>query len=153
LRGIVLHKLMEELLVGFVKADPTALTQRAIELVDQLSFDEGAKPEAAERASAALRTFNATQLDNCRADLVPEFPLLFGMRSKTELVLARADAIAIVEGRPTAAFDWNPDANVREAYRLQLLEYLALCGALTGAVVYMSRDPVEFDYVSFRGRD
>jgi hypothetical protein len=57
-----------------------------------------------------------------------------------------------VNGVPTAAFDWksdaDPDTNIREAYHLQLLEYLSLCGAPTGAIVYMSRDPVEFDWVS-----
>jgi CRISPR-associated exonuclease Cas4 len=151
LRGIVLHKLMEELLVGFVAADATSLTQRASELVSQLSFEESVKPDPSELASASLRTFYHIQLDDYRAHLVPEIPL-FGMRSENELVSARADAIAIVNGVPAAAFDWksdaDPGANLREAYRLQLLDYLSLCGAPTGAIVYMSRDPVEFDCVS-----
>jgi CRISPR-associated exonuclease Cas4 len=151
LRGTVLHKLMEELLIGFVRANATSLTQRASELVDQLSFGESVKPEPSELASAALRTFDDTQLDNYRAHIVPEIPL-YGTRSDHELVSARADAIAIVNGVPTAAFDWksdaDPDTNIREAYHLQLLEYLSLCGAPTGAIVYMSRDPVEFDWVS-----
>ena len=43
--------------------------------------------------------------------------------------------------------------NCRAAYRSQLLEYLTLCGAPTGAIVYMSRDAVEFDYVSLRAKD
>ena len=98
-----------------------------------------------------LRTFYDTQLDDYRAHLVPEVPL-FGSRSENELISARADAVAIVDGAPKAAFDWksdvDPDANIREAYRLQLLEYLSLSGAPTGAIVYMSRDPVEFDRVS-----
>jgi CRISPR-associated exonuclease Cas4 len=150
LRGIVLHKLMEELLLAFVKANRTSLAERASELVDQLSFDKSVKPEPSELADAALRTFGDAQLDRYRAHLVPEYPL-FGARSENELVSARADSVAIVNGVPTAAFDWksdvDPDANMREAYRAQLLEYLSLCGAPTGAVVYMSRDPVEFDYV------
>ncbi len=154
LRGILLHKLMEELLIGSVSADFPTVTRRALELVNQLSFGESTIPTATELASAALRTFNDPRLDSYRRDLVPEFPL-FGMRSKTELVSARADAIAIVDGVPAIAFDWksdiDPDTNIREAYRLQLLEYLSLCGASTGAIVYMSCDPVEFDYVSLKG--
>jgi CRISPR-associated exonuclease Cas4 len=151
LRGIVLHKLMEELLVESVAANVTSLAKRASELIDQLSFGESLRPEPYELAGAALRTFDNPQLDSYRAHLVPEVPL-FGTRSRYELISARADAIAILDGVPTAAFDWksdiDPDANTRLTHRLQLLEYLHLCGALTGAIVYMSRDPVEFDYVA-----
>jgi CRISPR-associated exonuclease Cas4 len=150
LRGIILHKLMEELIVGSTNADLTSVTRRAAQLVDQLSFGESPKPDAAELATAAHRTFMDPQLDNYRANLVPEFPL-FGMHAASDLISARADAVAIADGIPKAAFEWksdvDPDSRVHHMYRSQLLEYLSLCGASIGAIVYMSCDPVNFDYV------
>jgi hypothetical protein len=81
------------------------------------------------------------------AKLIPEIPL-FGARSDTVLVSARADAIAFEAGVPVAAFDWKSDVapakGDHDAYASQLLEYLELIGAAKGAVVYMTTGEIRW---------
>jgi ATP-dependent exoDNAse (exonuclease V) beta subunit len=150
LRGIVLHKLMEELIIGSASVDLASLAGRAKQLVNQLSLGQSSKPDETELARTAIRTFQDRRLDAYRAHLVPEFPL-YGTRTDSELTSARADALALCDGLPTAVFDWksdiNPDGRLRDVHRSQLLEYLALCKAPIGAIIYMSRNPIEFDFV------
>jgi CRISPR-associated exonuclease Cas4 len=98
-------------------------------------------------ARTALRTLSHNELQPYLAKLVPEIPL-YGARSDTILVSARADAIALEAGVPFAAFDWKsdiaPTPDDHDAYASQLLEYLDLIGAEKGAVVYMTSGEVRW---------
>jgi CRISPR-associated exonuclease Cas4 len=72
-RGLVLHKLMEELLTGEVEHAAIAVELRARLLLDQLGQSgTGAAPDAAELAATALRTLVLPGIAECRRDLVPE---------------------------------------------------------------------------------
>lgn len=147
LRGIVLHKLMEELLTGQLPPDLAHLTERA-SLLSHEAVDAGsAKPDPLEMATTALRTFSHSELIPYVTKLIPEVPL-FGARSGTVLVSARADAIAFEAGTVVAAFDWKSDVaptkDDHDAYASQLLEYLELSGAETGAVVYMTSGEIRW---------
>jgi CRISPR-associated exonuclease Cas4 len=147
LRGIVLHKLMEELLTGQLAPNLAHLTERA-SMLSQEAFDAHAsKPDPLEMAATALRTFSHDELMPYIARLVPEVPL-FGARSDTVLVSARADAIAFEAGVAVAAFDWKSDVaptkDDYDGYASQLLEYLELSGAEKGAVVYMTSGEIRW---------
>jgi CRISPR-associated exonuclease Cas4 len=141
LRGIILHKLMEELLTRLLERDLARVTDRASALTLQAIVPDATSPNPSELAATALRTFSHKKLEPYIAMLVPEIPL-FGARSDTVLVSARADAIAFEGGIPVAAFDWKSDVaptpDDQDAYASQLLEYLELIGADKGAVVYMT---------------
>jgi CRISPR-associated exonuclease Cas4 len=147
LRGIVLHKLMEELLTGLLVPDLAHLTDRASTLTQEAIVAGATVPDPSEMAATALRTFSHEKLKPFIAKLVPEIPL-FGARSDTVLVSARADAIAFEAGVPIAAFDWKSDVaptlGDHDAYASQLLEYLELIGAEKGAVVYMTSGDVRW---------
>jgi ATP-dependent exoDNAse (exonuclease V) beta subunit len=146
-RGVILHKLMEELLIGLVAADLRHLVERAKVLVDETAVAGATAPDPAEMAAAALRTFSHRQLKPYLSNTVPEFPL-FGAKSDTVLVAARADAFAFQAGIPTVVFDWKsdvaPTADDHDAYASQLLEYLELIGAEKGAVIYMTTGEVRW---------
>lgn len=146
-RGIILHKLMEELLTGQLRPNLADLTERASKLSDETLVPGRPKPDPTEMAATALRTYSHEELKLYIAKLVPEVPL-FGARSDTFLVSARADAIAFEAGVAVAAFDWKSDvapvAKDHEAHASQLLEYLELIGAANGAVVYMTSGEIRW---------
>lgn len=147
LRGIVLHKLMEELLTGQLAPGLAHLTERASTLSQQAFLAGSSKPDPLEMAATALRTFSHDELMPYIAKLVPEVPL-FGARSDTVLVSARADAIAFEAGVAVVAFDWKSDVaptkDDYDAYASQLLEYLELSRAEKGAVVYMTSGEIRW---------
>lgn len=147
LRGVILHKLMEELLTGLVEADLTALEHRASTLARQAIVEGATRPDPSELARTALRTLSHEELQPYLAKLIPEIPI-YGARSDTILVSARADAIAFEAGVPVVAFDWKsdiaPTPDDHNAYASQLLEYLNLIDAEKGAVVYMTSGDVRW---------
>jgi CRISPR-associated exonuclease Cas4 len=147
LRGIILHKLMEELLTGLLTPNIELVTDRAATLTKEAIIAAVTVPNPSELAATVLRTLTHEELKPYIAKLVPEIPL-FGARSDTVLVSARADAIAFESGVPVAAFDWKSDVaptpDDHEAYASQLLEYLELIGARNGAVVYMTSGDVRW---------
>lgn len=153
LRGIILHKLMEELLTGTVAADHAVVTSRAATLLVQASVGATAGPNPSEMADTALRTFSHDALKPYIEKLVPEIPL-YGARSDVVLTSARADAIAFEGGAPIAVFDWKSDVaptpDDHTAYVSQLLEYLELTGVKRGAVVYMTSGEVRWVHDSRR---
>ncbi len=155
LRGIILHKLMEELLTGLLAPDLAHLNDRASTLAQEAISVEAAVPDSSELADTVLRTFSNEKLKPYIAKLVPEVPL-YGARSDTVLVSARADAIAFEAGTPIAVFDWKSDVaptpDDDRAYASQLLGYLELIGAERGAVVYMTSGYIRWVHHDAGGR-
>lgn len=147
LRGIILHKLVEELLTQVVEPDPNHLEGRAQVLAGQLITADAGRPAPAEMAATAMRTFTLPGLKPYIANMVPEIPL-YGVRSETLLVSARADAIAFDAGVAVAAFDWKsdiaPSPADRQAYAGQLLEYLELLALDRGAIVFMTSGEIQW---------
>jgi CRISPR-associated exonuclease Cas4 len=150
-RGIVLHKIMEELVIGDVEANVDAIRGRSTLLVKQLYG--AAAPERAldvnELAETALRTWSLPELASNRTGLIAEVPVYGRLAGDGErLVAGRADAVRYVAGRPHVAFDWksdvDPDAASRAEYANQLGQYVHVLGAECGAVVYMTLGRVEW---------
>ncbi|HEV7417730.1 MAG TPA: UvrD-helicase domain-containing protein [Tianweitania sediminis] len=142
-RGVILHKLMEELLTGELAGEIDASVARARELLDQLVSDNnhnGPRPDPNEMATVALRGLALPQVVDLRPHLVPE--LAIWSHDQVGLLAGRADALAIIEGHVEAAIDWKSDVNptpaVRQAHVQQLHQYLSATGAPRGAVVYLT---------------
>jgi len=150
-RGIVLHKIMEELITAEVEANVDAIRERSTLLVQQLYG--AAAPESAldanELAETALRTWSLPELASNRAGLIAEVPVYGRLAEDGErLVAGRADAVHYAAGRPQIVFDWksdvDPDAASRADYANQLGQYVHVLGAERGAVVYMTAGRIEW---------
>lgn len=145
-RGLVLHKLMEEVLNGETPDDGEALEARARTLTGELAAQSEAiptLPDANEMAGAVLRTLALPDVAKARARLVPEWSV-YAELGPHELLAGRADAIAYdASGRAEIVFDWKSDINPTEAviaeHASQLTAYLTATGAPRGALVYMSK--------------
>ena len=143
MRGILLHKLMEEFLTGELGEEAAAVTARAGDLLAQLLLDAGdarALPDPAELAATALRTLHLPAIAALRQALVPE--LAIWSSAGSELLAGRADAVAYEGDLPAVVLDWksdvSPTAQDRAHHHAQLREYMTAIGASRGAVVYMS---------------
>jgi ATP-dependent exoDNAse (exonuclease V) beta subunit len=104
IRGLLLHKLMEEVLTGELAEDVGEFAARARELMGEMVLEpnEGtALPDAQEIAATALRTLQLPDVAALRARLVPEWPiyaLLAGGQAPSALA-GRIDAIAFDDER------------------------------------------------------
>jgi ATP-dependent exoDNAse (exonuclease V) beta subunit len=150
LRGVLLHKLMEELLTGELTAtDAAAAERRAAQLLAELLGREetqpDARPDPSEMARTALKTLTFADVAALRPHLLPEVAI-WSSSSDGTCMAGRADALAIEDGNIIAVLDWKSDIaprqDERSGYVGQLSEYLAATGAPQGALVYMSLDEV-----------
>jgi CRISPR-associated exonuclease Cas4 len=156
-RGIILHKLMEELLTGELVGTDAALRDRCSRLASQLSGDDGgARVDLDELVATTLRTWSLPELGDGRNNTVPEVPIYGRLPGADErLVSGRADAVRYRGGRPETVFDWKsdvaPEAGTRRAYAQQLAQYVHVLGAERGAIVYMSTGQIQWVEVSGNG--
>ncbi|WP_316168687.1 MULTISPECIES: UvrD-helicase domain-containing protein [unclassified Bradyrhizobium] len=143
LRGIILHKLMEEFLTGELEEDEQAAVSRAQALLRQLQAETDGRqqpPDPAEMARCALRALAMPEVAALRSCLIPEVPVWAA--GEGYLVAGRADALAIRGERIEVAIDWksdvNPSATARQAYAGQLRDYLEATGAKKGLIVFLT---------------
>jgi CRISPR-associated exonuclease Cas4 len=143
LRGVVLHKLMEEFLTGELESNTDAAILRAGALLLQLvsgAENDQVRPNPVEMANTALRALTLPEIAALRPHLVPEMVIWASVGNF--LIAGRADALAIKEGKVEVAIDWksdvDPTPSVRNAYAGQLRDYLAATGANRGALVFLS---------------
>ena len=153
-RGLVLHKLIEEVLTGESTEDGAALRMRARELLGQLGLpdleDPTVGPCSGEMTEALQRALQIPEVVALRPRLVPElnvYAAMFADRTVT-LTAGVADAVAIDErGRIEAVVDWKSDVAPAPAqvdiYRGQVLDYLAATGARRGLIVFMTSGRIE----------
>jgi CRISPR-associated exonuclease Cas4 len=155
IRGVALHKLMEELLTGELKPIIDATKERAGVLLSQLSSatTSGGLPDPAELATTALRTLALPELKPYGNRIVPEIPI-YGVASKNleALITGRADALGWAEDGSRIAFDWKSDVapsdSDQASYRQQLAQYLYAIAAQRGAIVYMTSGRVDWISIS-----
>jgi ATP-dependent exoDNAse (exonuclease V) beta subunit len=149
-RGIVLHKLMEELLTEELASTDTGLVERRAEdLLEQLVCLEEAsqaeRPSPMEMARTALRTLSLPGIAERRHQLVPEVPV-WATLPDNALLAGRADAVAVENGEIGAVFDWKSDVQPNQKERAthvgQLRAYLEATGSPRGALVYMSLEEI-----------
>jgi len=153
-RGLVLHKLIEEVLTGETSEEEDALQARAAELLTEMGVADNEEPakgcNSAELATSVLRGVRLPEIVALRPHLQPEFPI-YGSKVEGisfELTSGIADALAIgPEGTIDAVVDWksdvDPDATAVELYRGQVRDYLAATGAPMGFIVFLTSGRVE----------
>jgi ATP-dependent exoDNAse (exonuclease V) beta subunit len=148
-RGLVVHKLLEEVLTGETADNAEALQIRARALLAQLGILEAARaedgPHAPELATTTLRALAIPEIVACRSRLLPEMTV-FSARAdddRTIYVGGIADAVACLpEGRVDLIIDWKTDVNPTtqqiDLYRDQMRDYLAATGAAEGLLVFVT---------------
>ena len=144
-RGIVLHKLMEEFLTGELDdGDSDRIEARAGSLLLELKAMEEA-PSATdpkEMARTAAATLKFADVAALRPHLVPEVPVWSGSAVGSRLIGGRADAVAVRGDERLAVLDWKsdvaPSREDRSGHIAQLTDYIETIGAPKGAIVYMS---------------
>jgi CRISPR-associated exonuclease Cas4 len=149
-RGLVLHKLMEEILSGELTEDLAALSRRAAQLVGEAAPADAwvSPPEPVEIAATVCRTLQIPQIVDLRPHLIAELPVYGLIRSQSEpIALAgRVDAAAVVDGRIAAVLDWKSDIAPTEDdvrnHAGQIRDYLQVTGAGSGLLVYMTSGTV-----------
>jgi exodeoxyribonuclease-5 len=152
-RGLVIHKLLEEVLNGETSDAAGSLSARATELIGDLGKEvatnavDGLAP--AEIAGCILRTLALPEIAVLRPTLVPELPVFSSeVIDGIEIATAGiADATSYgEEGRPKVVVDWKsdvaPNPNVVDHYRDQVRDYLASTGAERGLIVFVTTGTV-----------
>jgi exodeoxyribonuclease-5 len=148
-RGLVLHKLMEEVVTGETGDAPAALSARAEELVRALGKVPVPDPTAGlspkELADCIERTLRLPEIAALRPALSAEFPVYALREEDAELVATAgiADALTVGPGgRPAVVIDWksdvNPDPRTLDHYRAQVRAYLEMTGAEQGLIVLVT---------------
>jgi ATP-dependent exoDNAse (exonuclease V) beta subunit len=141
LRGLVLHKLMEELLTGELP-ESSDVAARAGQLVTELRavISDAGEPDALEMAGTVLRTRNLPYVAQLWPTLMPEYAVWAQLESGA-LLAGRADAIAVSGDKIVEVLDWKSDRDAtahRAAHVHQMRRYLAAIGAPRGTIVYMT---------------
>jgi CRISPR-associated exonuclease Cas4 len=147
-RGILLHKLLEELLTEELTHDLNAAEVRAADLAAQLMSlqdDDGNGVDPKECAATALRARTLPGIAELWPNLEPEVTV-YTSDSDGTFLSGRADAIAFVSGKPQVVIDWKSDVEPSPAERSQhfkqLGDYLRALGVRRGALVYLTRGEV-----------
>ncbi|KQN04863.1 ATP-dependent endonuclease [Sphingobium sp. Leaf26] len=148
-RGLVIHKLFEEVLTGETADDLTALTARATDLVRALGREPGADAGASlapdEMAGTVARTLALPEIAALRLRLIAELPV-YGLGEEDGVELATfgiVDALSLGEdGTPELVIDWKSDVSPSVAaadhYRQQVRRYLEVTGIPAGLVVFVT---------------
>jgi exodeoxyribonuclease-5 len=154
LRGQILHKLMEEVLLGSIDESLEALTSRARELLAQLGLhdlqDAQSGVSSVEVCETILRTLSLPLVQQFRGKLVPEWNLFSSVHndeSNWDAAYGIADAIAYDDaGNPEIIVDWKsdvaPEPSLHKKHLAQLKAYLEMAGCPRGALVYMTTGDV-----------
>jgi ATP-dependent exoDNAse (exonuclease V) beta subunit len=148
-RGLILHKLMEEILTGETSDAPATVEQRAAELIhefDKEPVSDGSTGLSVEELSDCVaRTLALPQVAALRPALLAEFPIYGSERREAEELVTSgiADALTLTEtGAIDVVVDWKSDVSPSEAalahYREQVGAYLNVTSAREGLIVLMS---------------
>ena len=153
MRGLLLHKLIEEVLEGVLEETQAELARRGrLLLADLVSVGDGGgdPPDCDEVAATVLSTLALPDVVSLRPHLVPEVPVyaMVADGAGSRPLAGRADALAVVDGAVTAVVDWKsdvaPGARERREHVDQLRLYLAATGTPRGALVYASLGAVRW---------
>jgi exodeoxyribonuclease-5 len=152
-RGLILHKLMEEVLTCETPEAEAALTERAGDLIHALGQPPVADPTTGlsprELAACVIRTLALPDIAALRPGLLAEFPV-YAAQAVDGVEIANAgiaDAVTLTaEGRPAVVVDWKSDVapapDRLDYYRAQVRAYLDMTSAERGLIVLMTSGTV-----------
>ena len=153
-RGLVIHKLLEEVLTGETSEEAEELEARARTLFGELGVVEAKFVDAGvhgpEIASSVLRALHLDDIVSLRPRLIAEVTV-FSVQvdnATTTFVGGVADALAVdASGIIDAVVDWksdvDPSTEIVELYRTQVRDYLFATGAKSGLIVFVTSGRVE----------
>ena len=153
IRGLILHKLMEEVLTNETQEDHPRLKRRAELLIRQLAIlavPGEVLPSPEEVAGTVLRTWQLPEVAALRPFLTPEVPIYGTVpdAAKPTAMAARMDALAVRDGAVVTVLDWKsdtaPSQHEIQMHVAQVRDYLQLIGASRGALVYMTSGTVRW---------
>ncbi|MCY4428879.1 MAG: UvrD-helicase domain-containing protein [Rhodospirillales bacterium] len=152
-RGLILHKLIEEVLTGETAENLPDLRARSEVLIRVLGRSvmedpaEGLAP--AELAGSVVRALSLPEVGALRPRLLPEFTVHAATDTDTheEVAAGIVDAIAFgADGAPEVVVDWKSDIDAApetiEHYRAQVRAYLEMTGAELGLIVAVTTGTV-----------
>jgi ATP-dependent exoDNAse (exonuclease V) beta subunit len=153
-RGIIMHKLIEEVLTGETEQKGRALKERAAQLLAQLGLadeqDPAMGPSSKEMAGAVYRALQLPEIAALRSQLLPEMPVYAksSIDKTSTLTAGIADAAAIdSNGRIDTVIDWKSDVDPTpkqiEFYRYQVRDYLTATSAGVGLIVFLTSGRIE----------
>ena len=148
-RGLVVHKLLEEVLTGETADRGETLENRARVLLAQLGVSEAARPadgpHPSELAATTLRALAIPEIAACRSRLVPEMTIFSAHANADHTIYVGGvvDALARqADGSTDLVIDWktdvDPDLQQIELYRGQVRDYLDATGAPEGLLVFVT---------------
>ena len=148
-RGLVIHKILEEVLTGETGEGMQPLADRATVLIGMLGLAPKAGPCPSEIAACITRTLTLKEVAPLRAKLQPEFSVLASLiADDVECVTAGiADAVSLsTDGTPTVIIDWKSDVEPAtetiDRYRGQVHSYLKATGADLGMIIFVTSGAV-----------
>ena len=153
-RGLVIHKLLEEVLTGETKESSDTLETRARTLLSEIGVAEADRvekgPHAPELAASVRRALAIPEVVVLRPRLLPEMTIFSAGPAAQETIYIGgiADALALDEGGLVdVVVDWKSDIDpaiaVVELYREQVRDYLAATGSKEGLLVFVTSGRVE----------
>ena len=153
-RGLVIHKLLEEVLTGETEQALDILESRARGLLCELGVAEAQRaedgPHAPELAASVMRALNIPEVAELRPRLLPEMTVFSAELAGpgTIYVGGVADALALDgDNNVEVVIDWKsdvePTAEVIKLYRKQVRDYLAATGGKSGLLVFVTSGRVE----------
>lgn len=148
-RGVILHKLIEEVLTGETAETEPALIARAEALIraigQPVALDPAHGLAPAELAACVLRALALPEIAALRPGLMPEFPVYASIltEEQEEATAGIADAIAFgPDGAPQVIVDWKSDVapapETLDHYRTQVRAYLDMTQAERGLIVLVT---------------
>jgi len=152
LRGLILHKLMEEVLTGESADERAQLVNRASELLTELADPKASTrelPDPEELGNTIVRTLAIPDIAALRPGLAAEMPV-FGTipGAETASVAGRADAVFIENDHGKIVIDWKSDVEPSDAdialHAAQLRIYMRTIQVNRGALVYLSTGGVHW---------
>ena len=152
-RGLILHKLIEEVLTGETAETTPDLVARAETLIRalgrQVTEDPALGLVPAEVAGCVLRALSIPEVAALRSGLKPEFPVYASTVTGTreEATVGIVDAIAFgSDGAPEVVIDWksdvDPSPEILKHYCAQVRAYLDATGAPRGLVIAVTSGTV-----------
>lgn len=145
-RGLVMHKLFEEVLNGETSDGEAALAARAAVLIAELGYMPAEDPKYGcsprELARTVRRALALPEIAAVRPTLLPECQVYgFSAEASVDMIVyGIADAIAFDGMAPTLVVDWKSDVDPSESivsgYRDQVGDYLRATGVPEGLIVF-----------------
>ena len=153
-RGLVLHKLLEEVLTGETPEDPAALDARARILLGELGTAEADNPEngpnAPELAATVVRALTIPEIAALRPRLLPEITVFSAEISGDRAIYVGGVVDALApdpDGTVDVIIDWKSDVDPgptqMELYRAQVRDYLSATSAKEALLVFVTTGKIE----------